>query len=190
MEWGQLLHNHALGVVATAAAAIGAAAYALSRRATRLALGAWIARLPTIGHQLHIYQLARMYRTVGMLLRGGMPAVTALQMSSGLLGATLRPRFALAIQAVREGQSLANALDTHGLTTPVATRMLRVGERSGNMGEMTERIAAFYDEALSRWIAVVTRLIEPLMMTVIGLFIGVIVMLMYFPIFQLADSIQ
>ena len=190
LEWGQLIETHTLAVVATFAAAIVAAAYAVSRPATRAALGAWVAGLPTVGEQLRLYQLARMYRTVGMLLRGGMPAVTALQMSAGLLGESLRPRFLQAIQSVREGQSLANALDAHGLTTPVATRMLRVGERSGNMGDMTERIAAFYDESLSRWIAIFTRLIEPLMMTVIGLLIGAIVMLMYFPIFQLADSIQ
>jgi general secretion pathway protein F len=53
-----------------------------------------------------------------------------------------------------------------------------------------ERIAAFCDEELARWVAVVTRLIEPLLMTVIGLVIGVIVVLMYFPIFQLAGSIR
>ena len=87
-------------------------------------------------------------------------------------------------------QSIANAMELQGLTTPVAARMLRVGERSGNMGEMTERIAAFYDEEIGRWVAIVTRLIEPLFMTVIGLLIGVIVVLMYFPIFQLAGSVQ
>ena len=102
----------------------------------------------------------------------------------------MKARFALAIQAVRNGQSLANAMELNKLTTPVASRMLRVGERSGNMGEMTERIAAFYDEELSRWVAIVTRLIEPVLMTLIGLLIGVIVVLMYFPIFQLAGSIQ
>jgi general secretion pathway protein F len=68
--------------------------------------------------------------------------------------------------------------------------MLRVGERSGNMGEMLERIAAFYDEELSRWIGVVTRLLEPALMTLIGLVIGFIVVLMYFPIFELAGSIK
>jgi general secretion pathway protein F len=68
--------------------------------------------------------------------------------------------------------------------------MLRVGERSGNMGEMMERIADFCDEELARWVAVVTRLIEPVLMIVIGLVIGLIVVLMYFPIFQLAGSIQ
>jgi len=68
--------------------------------------------------------------------------------------------------------------------------MLRVGERSGNMGEMMERIAAFYDEELSRWVGLVTRLIEPALMSLIGVVIGVIVVLMYFPIFELAGSIK
>jgi general secretion pathway protein F len=125
-----------------------------------------------------------------MLLRSGMPAVTAMGMSSGLLGETLRPAFAKATQSVREGQSLANAMEHNDLTTPVAARMLRVGERSGNMGEMTERIATFYDDELARWVSIVTRLIEPLFMTLIGLLIGLIVVLMYFPIFQLAGSVQ
>ena len=68
--------------------------------------------------------------------------------------------------------------------------MLRVGERSGNIGEMMERIASLLRRGVGRWVAIVTRLIEPLLMTVIGLVIGVIVVLMYFPIFQLAGSIQ
>lgn len=190
LRWGQLLEAHTFRVLLSLAAGVAGALYALSRRSTRAALGSWIARIPTIGRQLHLYQLARLYRTVGMLLRGGMPAVTALQMSSGVLGEALKVRFALAIQAVRNGQSLANAMELNKLTTPVASRMLRVGERSGNMGEMTERIAAFYDEELSRWVAIATRLIEPVLMTLIGLLIGVIVVLMYFPIFQLAGSIQ
>jgi general secretion pathway protein F len=190
LQWGKLLEAHTMAVVAVGAGLAAALGYGLSRPATRAALGSTIARLPTIGRQLRLYQLARLYRTVGMLLRSGMPAVTAMNMSSGLLSEALRASFAQATRAVKEGQSIANAMERHGLTTPVAARMLRVGERSGNMGEMTERIAAFYDEELARWVSIVTRLIEPLFMTVIGLLIGVIVVLMYFPIFQLAGSVQ
>ena len=156
----------------------------------RAAVGAWVARIPAVGRQLHVYQLARLYRTTGMLLRGGIPAVAALQMSSGLVRAASQGAYAAATQAVREGQSLAQAMEQNGLTTPVAARMLRVGERSGNMGEMMERIATFCDEELARWVAIITKLIEPVLMTVIGLIIGVIVVLMYFPIFQLAGSIR
>ena len=190
LQWGQMLEAHTAAVIGSGLGVAGVAAYGLSRRSTRAALGAWFAKLPAIGRQLRLYQLARLYRTVGMLLRSGMPAVTAMSMSSGLLSESLRPAFTRATQSVREGQSIANAMDKAGLTTPVAARMLRVGERSGNMGEMTERIAAFYDDEIGRWVAIVTRLIEPLFMTVIGLLIGVIVVLMYFPIFQLAGSVQ
>jgi general secretion pathway protein F len=190
LQWGQMLEAHTMTVVLIGGGILAALGYGLTRRTTRAAFGAWFAKLPAIGRQLRLYQLARLYRTVGMLLRSGMPAVTAMSMSSGLLSEMLRPSFAKATQSVREGQSIANAMEQHGLTTPVAARMLRVGERSGNMGEMTERIATFYDEELSRWVSIVTRLIEPLFMTVIGLLIGVIVVLMYFPIFQLAGSVQ
>jgi general secretion pathway protein F len=190
LQWGQLLDAHA-GLVALALVGmIAGIAYAVTRPATRRAMGEWVTRIPAVGRQLHLYQLARLYRTAGMLLRGGIPAVTALQMSSGLVRASARQAFAAATQAVREGHSLAQAMEANGLTTPVAARMLRVGERSGNMGEMMERIASFCDEELGRWVAVMTRLIEPLLMTAIGLIIGVIVVLMYFPIFQLAGSIR
>jgi general secretion pathway protein F len=66
--------------------------------------------------------------------------------------------------------------------------MLRVGERTGQMGEMMERIAAFHEEELQRWVERFTRTFEPLLMAVIGVVIGGIVVLMYFPIFELAGS--
>ncbi|MGH8305650.1 MAG: type II secretion system F family protein [Steroidobacteraceae bacterium] len=190
LQWGQLIDAHAGLVVAGTLAALVGAGYGLTRPAVRTAAGEWLARIPAVGHQLHIYQLARLYRTTGMLVRGGMPAVPALRMSSGVVLAASRAAYAAATRAVSEGQSLAEAMERNGLTTPVAARMLRVGERSGNMGEMMERIADFCDTELARWVAVMTRLIEPVLMIVIGLIIGVIVVLMYFPIFQLAGSIQ
>jgi general secretion pathway protein F len=81
-------------------------------------------------------------------------------------------------------------MEANGLTTPVALRMLNVGEKSGNMGEMLEQIAAFHDEEMARWVDWFTRLFEPILMTIIGLVIGVIVILMYMPIFELAGNLQ
>ncbi|MGB8328460.1 MAG: type II secretion system F family protein [Steroidobacteraceae bacterium] len=190
MRWGQFLDAHGFMVVVATLATIASLAYAGTRAGVRAAIGARLASIPALGSRLHIYQLARLYRTVGMLQRGGTPMVTALRMSAGLLSANLRPAFADATQAVREGRSVGDAMEQFGLTTPVAARMLRVGERSGNMGEMMERIAAFYDDELSRWVALMTRLIEPALMSLIGIMIGVIVVLMYFPIFELAGSIR
>ena len=190
MQWGRLLDAHGLAVLAGFLACVALAGYGVLRPGFRAAVGRLSARIPMVGHQIELYQLARLYRTVGMLLRGGLPVVTAFEMTRGLLAAAARPQLAAATRAVSEGRSLTDALASQGLTTPVAERMLRVGERSGNMGEMMERIAAFYDEELSRFVDVATRLIEPAMMTVIGLVIGLIVVLMYFPIFELAGSIR
>src|SRR5436190_1222454 len=134
--------------------------------------------------------LARFYRTVGMLLRGGMPLVGALDMAGELLHPALRARLVPATRAIREGHGVSQSMEANGLTTPVALRMLGVGERSGNMGEMLENIAVFHDEELARWVDWFTRLFEPVLMAMIGLVIGVIVILMYMPIFELAGSVQ
>src|SRR5207253_613089 len=69
-------------------------------------------------------------------------------------------------------------------------RVPAVGEKGGNMGEMLEQIAAFHDEELARWVDWFTRLFEPVLMALIGLAIGVIVVLMYMPIFELAGNLR
>ena len=80
-------------------------------------------------------------------------------------------------------------MEKYGLITPLALRLLHVGEQTGRMGEMMERIAAFYEEDMMRWTDKFIRLFEPLLMAFVGLIIGTIVVLMYFPIFELAGSI-
>jgi len=190
ISWGKLLEAHGSVMLAGAIIAVTLFFYGVTRTATKRWVGEKLWQIPLIGERMKIYQLARFYRTVGMLLRGGIPVVTALDMVSGLLAPALHASLQNAIALVREGRSLSASMETHALTTPVSLRMLRVGERTGDMGEMMERIAAFYDEEMARWVDWFTKLFEPLLMAVIGLIIGMIVVLMYMPIFELAGSIQ
>src|SRR5437588_700130 len=127
MQWGRLLDAHGLAVLAGFLACVALAGYGVLRPGFRAAVGRLSARIPMVGHQIELYQLARLYRTVGMLLRGGLPVVTAFEMTRGLLAAAARPQLAAATRAVSEGRSLGDALSAQGLTTPVADRMLRVG---------------------------------------------------------------
>jgi len=106
------------------------------------------------------------------------------------VGAGLRPALEAATQAVREGVRLSDALQRDGLTTPVSLRMLRVGEHSGELGQMLSQAASFYDEELTRLSELVTRLINPVLMLIMGLVIGTVVVLMYLPIFQLVEQVQ
>ena len=147
-------------------------------------------RIPGMGERIKAYQLARVYRTLGMLLRAGIPFVRAVSMVEDLLAENLRVQLASARKSIEEGVSLSAALTAAGLASPVAMRMLAVGERGGQLGEMLERIARFYDDETSRFVDWFTRLLEPALMAILGLSVGGVVVLMYMPIFELAGAIQ
>ena len=149
-----------------------------------------LARLPMVGERIRIHQLALFYRTISILLRAGINIVPAMGMVGGILRPQLQSLERQARQAISEGQSVSAAMLAAGLTTPVGYKLLRVGEKSGQLGELTERIADFYDEDVSRWLDWFTKLFEPLLMAVIGIVIGGIVVVMYFPIFDIAGNVQ
>lgn len=190
MAWGGFLDQYGGLLLAVLGGLVFAAVLLLSQTSVRARLLEILWTIPTLGERMRIYQLARFYRSLGMLLTGGIPILTALNMVSGLLAPSLRTRLEAASTNIREGQPISSAMEKNELSTPVALRMLRVGERSGRMGEMMERIAAFYDEETARWIDWFTKLFEPLLMLAIGLVIGLVVLLLYMPIFDLAGSIQ
>ena len=190
LVWGEAVEAHGIWILLGAVACIAGFVLALAQPATRSALTRLAWRTPAIGEHLRTFELARFYRSLGMLLTGGIPIVSALGMVSGLLSAHLRSGATVAMDAMRRGESISVAFARGKLTTPVAARLLRVGEKSGRMGEMMERIAIFHDEEMARWVDWFTRLFEPLLMVFIGLTIGLIVVLLYMPIFDLAGSIQ
>lgn len=190
MQWGQLLSAHASAALAGLAALAAAVAFGFSRPALRASVWRRLWAVPRIGDMLRVYQLARLYRTLGMLQRGGMPLPWAMDMADGLLDPVLRPALAAARVAVREGRPVSEALSAVGLTTPMALSMLRVGERTGELGAMMDRIASYYDEDLARWVDMATRLFEPLLMAGIGVLIGAIVVLLYLPVFELAGALK
>ncbi len=190
IHWGVFMEGHAPQIGMGVLGMLGLGIYLARLPATRRWIGLKLWSIPALGERMRVYQLARFYRTVGMLLNGGIPVVTALEMVQGLLHPTLRGLLQRASTEIREGKPTSQAMEAHHLTTPVSLRMLRVGERTGRMGEMMERIASFYDEEMARWVDWFTRLFEPILMTVIGVIIGGIVVLMYMPIFDLAGSIQ
>jgi general secretion pathway protein F len=190
LSWGRLASAHGAVLLAGLAALAVLLVQALRRESVRARIGDALWRVPAIGERLKVYQLARFYRTIGMLLRGGMPLVAALDMGAELLHPLLRERLAAASKAISEGRNVSQSMDEAGLATAVALRMMAVGEKGGNMGEMLEQVAVFHDEELARWMEWFTRLFEPILMAIIGLVIGVIVVLMYMPIFELAGNVR
>lgn len=191
MHLGQFIDGHRTILAGCIAAAALVLAQLLRQPIVRSRLTRWAWSVPFIGTRLHLYQLARFSHTLAMLLRGGVPFVNSLEMSLGLLHLpSLQNNLLAAKRDISDGQPISNSFARHGLATDIGARMLAAGERTGNMPDMMDHVARIYDEELGQWLERFTRLFEPLLMTAIGITIGVLVLLMYLPIFGLASSIE
>jgi general secretion pathway protein F len=147
-----------------------------------------LAKLPQIGERVRIYELSRLYMTMGMLLQGGIALVKAMEVVASVVSMDVQNKLARARHDIESGVSLSVAFESAALTTPISQRLLMVGERTGDLGKMLTQSALFYDEEITQWIDRFMRSFEPLLMTAIGLIVGVIVILLYMPIFDLAGS--
>jgi general secretion pathway protein F len=190
LAFGNFVGHNAWAIAGVLLLLIATISWALLRPAFRAWLNRKLWDIPALGSRMKVYQLARLYRTVGMLLRAGIPALRALEMTEELLASHLRSDLVKARQRIREGQPMSTALGEAGLATPVAARMMLVGERSGDMGRMLGEIARFHDEEVARTVDWFTKAFEPVLMAVLGGAIGLVVVLMYMPIFELAGNIQ
>lgn len=190
LTFGNFVGQHAWPMAGFLILSMAALVWGFSRPLFRSWLNRKVWEIPAVGERMKVYQLARLYRTAGMLLRAGIPAVRALEMTEELLAAHLRPQLGNARRSISEGQSMSAALGAAGLATPVAARMMLVGERSGDMGRMLGEIARFHDEEVARYVDWFTKAFEPVLMAVLGLAVGGVVVLMYMPIFELAGNIR
>lgn len=190
MNIGQIVEHHGILIFIVMVAIVIGATSAFSRPAILERLGNIITRLPKLGERVRVYHLSRFYRTLAMLLRSGIPVVPALAMVNDLLGKTLQNNVTTAKQLISDGRPFTQAMTSCSLTTPVAAQLFRVGEKSGRLEIMMERAASFHEEEMLRWVDAFTKIFEPLLMAAIGLLIGLIVLLMYLPVFELANGIQ
>jgi general secretion pathway protein F len=127
---------------------------------------------------------------LALLLNGGIPMIASLQVARGLLPVQLARRLDASQQAVSEGRSFSESMQSQGLSTAVADRFFRVGEGSGKLAEMIDRAADFHEGEVARGADWLGRVIGPFLMLIMGVVIGGVVVLMYMPIFSLAEAIQ
>jgi len=190
LDWGQFAGRHAGALLLGFGATVALAAWGIRRALKQGGAARLLAKLPGIGERARIYELSRLYLTLGMLNEGGITLVNAIDTVQGMVSPAMAQGLAAARAAIEAGRPLSDAFEANGLTTPISLRMLRVGERTGAMGTMLTRSAAFYDGEIGRWIDRFTRTFEPLLMAAIGLVVGAIVVLLYMPIFDLAGDMS
>ncbi len=190
MAWGSLVHTHGAAMASALAIAVLVVLIALRRASVRNWIADRILALPGIGEYFRIYRQAQFFRTAAMLVDGGIPVVHAFDLAQALVSRTDRVALANALERVRNGGRISDAFLDCGLASPITYRLLTVAEKTGGLGPVLDNVASFQEAHVSRAIDLISRLIEPAMMIVIGVVIGGIVVLMYMPIFQLASSIE
>jgi general secretion pathway protein F len=190
LSWGQFAAAHTAPLLGGIAALAGGAVLGVRRLVRSGGLARLLRSLPGVGERVRIYELSRLYLTLGMLSEGGITILHAIDTVQGMVSANVKQGLQGARAMIEAGLPLSSAFEANGLTTPISLRMLRVGERTGEMGAMLTQSAAFYDGEISRWIDRFTRTFEPLLMAGIGLVVGAIVVLLYMPIFDLAGEMS
>jgi general secretion pathway protein F len=190
LSWGQFAGAHTRELLIGIGIALAMLFMTLRRFFAQGGIARLMAAIPGIGERARIYELSRLYLTLGMLLEGGISIVPAMETVHGMVTADIKTGLKNASESIQSGIPLSTAFEANRLTTPISLRMLRVGERSGELGQMLTQSAAFYDGEISRWIDRFTRTFEPLLMAAIGLIVGAIVVLLYMPIFDLAGSLS
>ncbi len=157
----------------------------------RLATDRLLLRAPVFGLLIRKVAIARFSRTLGTLLSSGVPILDAMNIVANTAGnAVLENAIREARTAIAEGRSVADPLQETKVFPPMVTKMIAVGEATGALDSMLEKIADFYDDEVDTTVEALTSLLEPLLIVFLGVTIGGILVAMYMPIFQLADVVS
>jgi len=148
-------------------------------------------RVPLLGGLNRKIAVARFSRTLGTLLQSSVPLLTALEIAKNVVNnKILAEQISLAAKAVEEGQGLSSPLSKNGFFPPIAVEMMTVGEQSGNMEAMLFRIADAYEKEVEANVLLVTSLLEPAMILVMGAVVGFIVVSILLPIFEMNQLVR
>ncbi len=174
---------------------MGVAAYAFKRYINtdsgRRVWDRFKLRIPIFGELFRKVAMSRMSRTLGTLLKSGVPVLQSLQITRETTGNRMVTEAVEDVEvSVRQGDSLARPLSRHKVIPPMVTNMLAVGEETGNVDTMLEKVADFYDSEVDATVDALTSLIEPILIVILGVVVGGILISLYLPMFKLVELIQ
>jgi len=146
-------------------------------------------KAPVFGPLLRKVAVAKFCRTLATLISGGVPIIEGLNICARIAGnKIIEIAIFKTIEAIKEGETIAAPLERQGIFPPMVVQMIDVGEASGALDTMLEKIADFYDEEVDNAVEAMTALLEPMLMVFLGIIIGFIVVAMYLPIFKMGEA--
>lgn len=146
---------------------------------------------PLIGNLLRKSAVSRFTRTLGTLLSSGVSILDALEITAKTAGnKVIQNAIRKSVLSIAEGETITQPLKESGVFPPMVTQMISVGEKTGGLDEMLQKIADFYDEEVDAAVSALTSIIEPLIIVAMGLVIGAIMIAMYLPMFDIIGKIS
>ena len=147
-------------------------------------------KLPVFGDILNKAAIARFARTLATTFAAGVPLVNALDSAAGAAGNVVYRNAIIQIRnGVSTGQSLQNAVNMTGVFPNMTSQMIAIGEESGSLDMMLDKVASFYEEEVDNAVDNLSSLMEPMIMAILGVLVGGLVIAMYLPIFQLGNVV-
>ena len=191
MGVSQLLTEHG-AIVAAAAAALCALGWMLARRPeVRLAIDRATLRLPLVRDVFAKVYLTRLLRVMGISLERGVTVLATLEACRAVVSNHDVQQFILGLEAdVTEGKGIASGFQHSPFIPPAVRQMVATGEATGTLGRVMGRIADAYDRDLSKQLAQLSKLAEPVMLMVMGVMVGTIVSSLILPIFKLSSAVH
>jgi type IV pilus assembly protein PilC len=156
----------------------------------RLFIDRLLLKIPKIGDLLRKVAVAKFSRTFGTLLNSGVPILDALDIVARTSGNKYIEKHLLRSKVdIEQGKNIVFPLEKSGVFPPMVTQMISVGEETGALDQMLSKIADFYDDEVDRAVEGLTKMIEPMLMLVVGGSVGFIIVAMYLPIFKMGEVI-
>jgi type IV pilus assembly protein PilC len=148
-------------------------------------------KMPVFGSLLRKVAVARFSRTLGTMISSGVPILEALDICARTAGnLVIEAALQKTRAAISEGRTIAEPLEASGVFPGMVVQMIAVGEATGAMDQMLNKIADFYDDEVDTAVAALTSLLEPLMMVFLGGTVGGMLLAMYLPIFKIAEAVK
>ena len=149
-------------------------------------------RIPMgVGAIVRKLAISRFSRTLGTLISSGVPILQAIEITGKAAGNTVIEEAMVDVQkAVKEGQSITVPMEKASVFPAMVTQMVSVGEETGSLDSMLNKVADFYEDEVNASIKALTSIIEPILMLGVGAIVGVVVISMYLPIFNLMNTLK
>lgn len=156
----------------------------------RETIDAWLLKLPIFGILIRKVAVAKFTRTLGTMVSSGVPILDGLDIVAKTAGNKVVEKAIYRVkQSISEGKTIAEPMEKSGVFPPMVCQMIGVGEQSGSIDAMLNKVADFYDDEVDEAVGNLTSMMEPLLMLFLGTTVGGLVIAMYLPIFKLAGTV-